>query len=787
MKIKASDIHNPTVIGGSAPVKLKVEENDVTFEMLSSGLYSFPRMAILRELAVNALDAHIEAGKEGVPFIVDLPTRFEHVVRFRDFGEGISHDFAITTYTTYFASTKRDSNNTTGTVGLGCKSPLGYTESFTVNSFQKGKKRTYFISLEEAELGEGKIPHFRYMGEVDGVDEDGNVEPDGLEVIIPCKEHDYYSWADDAREIFKWFDVKPIFAHFDPGVPEITWVDKVGNVRLTSVNAGGNGRWIVQQGPVAYPVELARLGEEYEMFNVVSGIITVPMGEVHFPPNREAVKYNTWTIENLQRHLDTFKQAYTVDLVDAIGKVEGYQQLMAIVDRVESNKLASVEPTVLKALMDKGRKVLNAMFEFDLPLMERRVKMYAKKLDKLNAAGDFEGVKKVKERRARNVPKIAAWLVKMNEFSVTSSILPRTEKPFPYEVTQAILTHVTNTIPGMPIGRDITRLKEYKYQGNMYLKFIPWSEKSGATSVTVYVNDTEKAMKAKVRKLIKYRNTEHTKGDVVLFMEEEHPAIEAFFEKHEIPVEFIKVSTIEFPKVVRGPASKGRKGTVLRRRMGSKWQRYGKVAIHVWDRALDKDDIKNMEDPSKYAWCEIKGFKFQGVALSNFSVDHFVQYSNNYDLKGVIGVGKAYVEEFSNDPRWQHINDFIPAVMQKQVDGLDQNKVLAHLLSQELNSNNTELIEALHPVRKHIVHLETRKLFDEVPAYNYELGRVLARAESHGITTGFEDGHNGADTIDAGLEKLYNSVTCLKLIAQHSNPNSREALEIVNLINTFVK
>ncbi len=44
------------------------------FEILSSGIYSNPIHAIVRELSANAYDAHVAAGTTNVPFEITLPS-----------------------------------------------------------------------------------------------------------------------------------------------------------------------------------------------------------------------------------------------------------------------------------------------------------------------------------------------------------------------------------------------------------------------------------------------------------------------------------------------------------------------------------------------------------------------------------------------------------------------------------------------------------------------------------------------------------------------------------------
>ena len=54
--------------------------------ILRSQIYSDKIMAVIREIAVNAIDSHVEAGCPDRPIEVTLPTRNETTLRIRDFG-----------------------------------------------------------------------------------------------------------------------------------------------------------------------------------------------------------------------------------------------------------------------------------------------------------------------------------------------------------------------------------------------------------------------------------------------------------------------------------------------------------------------------------------------------------------------------------------------------------------------------------------------------------------------------------------------------------------------------
>ena len=59
--------------GVSDEKEFQIRTTAQAFDILSSGIYSDPIMAVIRELSCNAYDSHVEAGKADVPFEVHQP------------------------------------------------------------------------------------------------------------------------------------------------------------------------------------------------------------------------------------------------------------------------------------------------------------------------------------------------------------------------------------------------------------------------------------------------------------------------------------------------------------------------------------------------------------------------------------------------------------------------------------------------------------------------------------------------------------------------------------------
>jgi HSP90 family molecular chaperone len=98
----------------------KLEESYAAFEILSSTLYSNKIGAVVRELLSNAIDSHNRSRKKDIPVEIGVEERTDGDIFYvEDFGLGLTEDEATYLFSTYFATTKGDENESIGGFGLG--------------------------------------------------------------------------------------------------------------------------------------------------------------------------------------------------------------------------------------------------------------------------------------------------------------------------------------------------------------------------------------------------------------------------------------------------------------------------------------------------------------------------------------------------------------------------------------------------------------------------------------------------------------------------------------------
>ena len=259
--------------------KYEVELSPETFNVLSSKLYSEKYVAIVRELATNASDAHIAAGKPDVPIRVLCPSSVNNNFTVEDFGLGISPDRFEEIYSVYFRSTKTKTNNETGCFGLGSKSPFAETDQFTVENRHDSKCYIYSCYKKNG------LPSVALISEFP-------TESSGLKVSFPVKPEKFYLFESAAKKVLPWFDVKPYSnVKFDKAAKN----DKI----FTTDNVNITRSCYVRMGQVLYPVRPDRLKDLYSSKSSV--IINTEIGSVDIVPSRESLEFTPKTEETLVR------------------------------------------------------------------------------------------------------------------------------------------------------------------------------------------------------------------------------------------------------------------------------------------------------------------------------------------------------------------------------------------------------------------------------------------------------------------------------------------------------
>lgn len=236
-------------------------------------LYKDKEMAVIREYACNALDSHVAAGNKA-PIEVTLPTGEDPTLLIQDYGLGLGYKEIRDIFTKYGASTKRDSNEYTGALGLGCKAGLTYAPQFTMTAVKDGLRNVTLIS--RGPMG-ARLIIVERDAEVD--------EPNGVLLQIPCNHHN--TFAPKASKLFQYWEEGTVLVNGEqPSRFEGRMI--VENLYLRIRRDKYFPQHVVIMGGVAYPFDASLLG--WEIGHEHDVVAFVPIGTLEFPPDREGLR-----------------------------------------------------------------------------------------------------------------------------------------------------------------------------------------------------------------------------------------------------------------------------------------------------------------------------------------------------------------------------------------------------------------------------------------------------------------------------------------------------------------
>jgi len=301
-------------IAESAEFGISMNDTAHIMSILRDQLYSDKILAVLREYGSNAWDAHRDAGKPELPIKVTLPTAMEPTLTIRDFGLGLTPDGVFKVFTQYGASTKRNSDNSVGMLGIGSKSGFAYSDSFTVTSFCEGMKRTYVAVLDPSE-----------KGLINLLCEEPCGEETGVAISIAVRPEDLRGFEHTAKKLFKYFVPRPDINTDLPQLPPAQSTLKHG-VIYSREGEYYERQWVAVMGCVSYNINLDQLrgidatseGGVAAFLGDISGALYFNIGEVQVSASREELKYSSETKLALVKKFSELVDEYVKKALDEI-------------------------------------------------------------------------------------------------------------------------------------------------------------------------------------------------------------------------------------------------------------------------------------------------------------------------------------------------------------------------------------------------------------------------------------------------------------------------------------
>ena len=310
---------NTVTSGIQGSVTFGIKEGGLAhiFNVLRNSLYSNKILAVLREYTINGVDSHVEAGCPERPIEVTLPSRLSLELKIRDFGLGLSESDIQDVYAFYGESTKRKSNSLIGQLGLGSKSAFAYGDNFVINSFVDGVKTTYNAYIDPSQIGQiAKLASCKTS------------EANGVEIVIPVKPVDCDNFVSTARELFKYFAIKPVVkgvAQFNYEKTEVLYSGD--GWRLTSSENSYSHSSVAIMGNIAYKISPSslKLSEDIEDEALIEKLLSncnieldVQIGDLDIAASREGLQYTDKTINSLKASILKMRDELSVNVSKAL-------------------------------------------------------------------------------------------------------------------------------------------------------------------------------------------------------------------------------------------------------------------------------------------------------------------------------------------------------------------------------------------------------------------------------------------------------------------------------------
>lgn len=331
MILNSTPEHQATMSNVSQISTFAIKATAKSFHILSSGLYANKIRAIIRELSCNAYDSHVAAGKKDTPFDVHLPNTLEPHFSIRDYGTGLSHDQVTNIYTTYFESTKTDSNDFVGALGLGSKSPFSYTDNFTVTAVQNGRKGIY-----TAFINDQGVPSIALMME------EPTDDPSGVEVKFAVNGYgDYDKFRQEAHHVYTHFSLRPVISGANNfQFRNVAYESKDIIPGVHQISGERSSRAVM--GNIAYPIDIPKadngLGDLRGLLNC--GLeMHFAIGELDFQASREGLSYIPSTIESIRAKLAALNSSLADKLAVEAGAINNLWERAAFLAGRKNNTL----------------------------------------------------------------------------------------------------------------------------------------------------------------------------------------------------------------------------------------------------------------------------------------------------------------------------------------------------------------------------------------------------------------------------------------------------------------
>jgi len=328
--------------------------------ILRNQLYSDKVLAVIREYTCNAVDAHVMGCCAERPVEVTFPTSMQPNFKVRDFGPALSDEEIQNVYAFYGESTKRESNNQIGMLGIGSKSAFAYGDNFVINSYLDGKKHTYNAFIDPSQVGQ--------ISKLSTEDTD---EENGIEIVVPVSTDDCDEFRNKGKDLFKWFDIRPIVkgvAQFEYDDDELLFSGDDWEWRNVSNDRYSRGDATVVMGSIGYPIDEYDLNlgheDDYRRLLTSNLVLRMDIGDVEISASREKLQFTDYTRKNIKEALQRVQKEIANQIGEQFGDCKTLFDAKCLFGSVfqTTSPLYALKDSISKHLTWKGKPIKDSSF-----------------------------------------------------------------------------------------------------------------------------------------------------------------------------------------------------------------------------------------------------------------------------------------------------------------------------------------------------------------------------------------------------------------------------------------
>tara|TARA_Y100001938_G_scaffold148347_1_gene231778 strand:+ start:3385 stop:5676 length:2292 start_codon:yes stop_codon:yes gene_type:complete len=376
--------HSVQSQGISTSVKFGIKKSGLAhiLGVLRNQLYSDKILAVVREYTCNAVDAHAEKGCVERPIEVTLPNRLDPYFKVRDFGVSLSEKDIQDVYAFYGESTKRNTNDQIGMLGIGSKAAFAYGDNFVINSYIDGKKHIYNAYIDESQVGQ-----------ISKVGEENSKEETGIEIVVSVKEDDTDEFVEKAKGLFKYFPVKPIIKGADETLFEYKDSSDVlfsgdgwewHKSKYSDRYGHRSGDAVVVMGNIGYPIEERSLNlnyeDKHELYILLKDnlVLFAEIGELEISASREKLQYTDFTRNALIEKLKKVSEGVVAEAKKEFSECKTLFEAKCLYGSIMdfTSGLYDLRGILAKNLDFKGVKIGDSDFSAYSPDSDKRIQCH---------------------------------------------------------------------------------------------------------------------------------------------------------------------------------------------------------------------------------------------------------------------------------------------------------------------------------------------------------------------------------------------------------------------------